>query len=164
MKKVDFGSGYNPAKGFLPCDITGSSTLCYHFDIHQHKLFEYTKKHFIPNHKNYAMTLCKDESINIFLMKNVIHHIYSLEDTFKELHRVLSKNGKLRIIEAIEPYYGINKILDNLWYRGINKRSDIWFSSEYRDYKRILKEIFGEENIHICKYDQYRELVTVSKK
>ena len=37
--------------------------------------------------------------------------------------------------------YGANLFLDNLWYRGIIPREEIWFSPNYRDYFQILKEM-----------------------
>ena len=38
MLKIDFGSGYNPRKGYKTCDITYSPFLDYVYDIHKNKI------------------------------------------------------------------------------------------------------------------------------
>jgi hypothetical protein len=122
--KIDIGSGYNPAVGYKTLDSNYSSN--YH-DIEE-----------LP-------------SVDVFRCRNVIHHIQNLNLFFKQLHEKLKNNGKIIIIEPIEEFYKQNLFLDNLWYRWINKRNDIYISNSYRDYLQIAKVFFKIKKTKIRK-------------
>lgn len=124
MLKIDFGSGYNPNKGYKTCDITYSPTLDYVYDIKKQTILE-----------------LEENTVDEFYLKNVVHHIKELEVTFLVLKKYLKKGGKLHIIDANEKYFKQNVILDILWYRWLIPQQEIWFSRNYRDYKKILKEL-----------------------
>jgi len=99
MQKVDVGSGYNPAKGYRTCDIN------YNCDYHD---------------------IAEIKNVDIIRLRNVIHHIEDIGTFFKDIHRCLDKDGRIIIIEPSEKNYRQNFFLDRLWYRGINKRLDIY--------------------------------------
>ena len=161
MKKVDFGSGHNPRAGCVACDITGMSNLTYHFDPVKCKMYKYKSKHF---YHNSAMILCEDNSLVGFGMNNVIHHIQDLSATFTEMHRVLKPGAELEIIECNEQSYFVNLNMDRLWYRGIIPRPEIWFSPSYRDYKKVLTNVFGCGNVSSVRYDRIKDKVIATKK
>lgn len=131
--KLDFGSGHNPRKGYKTCDITNSPYLDYVFDPITYKVS------------------CPNETFDEIFVKNVLHHVKDLDKLFKELKRILTKNGKIVIVEPRKEFYHKNLNLDLLWYRYINPRYDIWICPFYRDYKKISSKMFKEQ------YLQYNE-------
>ena len=46
-----------------------------------------------------------DESVNIFFLHNVFHHISNIEIFFKEAKRCLKKNGLIYIIDPHNSYF-----------------------------------------------------------
>lgn len=118
---LDFGSGYNPIENYLSCDITGAPYLDYLFDVEKYRIIGVDDNYF---DKIYC--------------RNVIHHIPDLKKLFIEFQRVLKIDGELIIIEPKKEYYKPNLILDIIWYRYIIPRYEIWFSTNYRDYVKIL--------------------------
>lgn len=125
--KIDFGSGYNPRSGYKTCDVTDSPALDYVYD---------TKTQKIVSKNNRPI---KSESVDVIRVKNVLHHIPVLEPVLKEFFRVLKIRGKIIVIEPTKESYRSNWILDNLWYRFVIPRPEVWFSSIYRDYKNELR-------------------------
>ncbi len=122
--KIDFGSGYNSKNYYKTCDITFSPILDYHYD-----------------QTNNVIIGLKENSVDEFYLRNVIHHLPNIEKTFFGLDKYLKKGGILRIIDVREKFFPQNYFLDRLWYRFIVPRDDIWFSKNYRDYKQILKNM-----------------------
>jgi ubiquinone/menaquinone biosynthesis C-methylase UbiE len=124
LRKLDFGSGYNPRKGYMTCDMTNSPFLdfCYDSDLN-----------FLSCDNDYF------DKINI---KNVFHHIKNLEECVMELYRVLKTGGLIVLTDVCREKYLSNYNLDYLWYRIINVNYDIWFSSKYRNYFKIMEAFF----------------------
>lgn len=118
MLKIDFGSGYNPKKGYKTCDVTYGPFLDYVYDEEKNQIL-----------------YCKKESVDEFYMRNVVHHVKDLPKLFECLKYYLKVNGIITIIDAREDYFLKNVILDIIWYRYVILRYDIWFSRSYRDYK-----------------------------
>jgi len=81
-------------------------------------------------------------SVSIFRLRNVIHHIPNLQKLFENLKNYLRDDGVIEIIDVNEEHYKQNLCLDNLWYRYVNKRNDIWISQNYRDYAKIACKMF----------------------
>lgn len=122
LLKIDFGSGYNPKKGYKTCDITNAPFLDFFYD----------GKEIIG---------CQKNSVKEFYLRNVVHHIPNLEEVFLMFSEYLKKGGTIKIIDVRKEYYQKNVILDIIWYRYVIPRREIWFSTVYRDYGSILKKI-----------------------
>jgi SAM-dependent methyltransferase len=120
MRKLDFGSGYNPEKEYETCDIYGH--VDYFFDPISYKID------------------VEDELFDVIRCRNVIHHIKDIDRLSKEFNRILKKGGILEITEARKEYYSSNYYLDYLWYRFIIPRYEVWFSKKYRNCKNYFKE------------------------
>lgn len=141
--KIDFGSGYNPHKEYKTCDITFLPTLDYVFNI-----------------CDYTITDLKENTVDEFYLRNVVHHIKDLDSTFKMLYKYLKPNGIIKIIDTRKEYFMQNIILDIIWYRYVIPRYEIWFSTKYRNYfntleqlklKLIHKEYLEEKEVSIWK-------------
>lgn len=137
MINLDFGSGYNPERGYLTCDYTGLPNLDFIFDKNQYKIIGVKGKYF--------------DSIRCC---NVIHHIPNLRKLFIEFQRVLKIGGNLVIIEPNKEHYQINCILDIIWYRFVTPRYDVWFSNKYRDYTNLLKRLNFKELGYVKKNEK----------
>ena len=122
--KIDFGSGYSPKVGYKTCDITYAPNLDFVYDREKNQIID-----------------CQENSVETFHLRNVIHHLPNLKETFQCLKKYLKKGGTIEIIDARKEYYLQNVILDILWYRYVTPRYDIWFSREYRNYAIILKQL-----------------------
>ena len=122
--KIDFGSGHNKKESFASCDFTNNPFLDFHYDAGKNEITE-----------------CFPNSVDIFNLKNVIHHLPDMEKVLSCLKKYLKNNGKIIIIESTKESYLENKILDILWYRYVIPRYDIWISLKYRDYKPILVKL-----------------------
>lgn len=146
MVKIDFGSGYNPKKGYKTCDFTMLPFLDY-ISINN-KIYD----------KNGEI---KESSISKIRCRNVIHHIKNLDELFYNFNRYLKKNGKLEIIDCREEYYYANWFMDNLWYRYIIPRPEVWFSNEYRNYINICKK-YGFK-VKSIKYKNEKEIYILKK-
>lgn len=131
MNKLDFGSGYNPKKGFKSCDIYGY--VDYYFDPIKYKIN------------------VNDNEFDFIRCKNVIHHVKDLNKLSDEFYRVLKNDGLLKIIDVRKEYYDSNYFLDYLWYRYIIPRYDIWFSNKYRNCRNYFK------NFYLINYFIYKE-------
>ena len=110
---VDFGSGYRPYKKYKTCDFNYG---CDFYNIKE-----------IP-----------DNSVTLIRCRNVIHHIPDLINLFKEFNRILKKNGRAVIIDCAKDYVKINYILDTIYYKGIAKNNNIWYTSNYRDITKFI--------------------------
>lgn len=124
---IDYGSGYNPKKGYKTCDFT--TNPCLDYNVIDYKI--YNKDGELPH-----------KSVSIFRLRNVIHHIPNLQKLFENLKNYLMDDGVIEIIDVNEEHYKQNLCLDNLWYRYVNKRNDIWISQNYRDYAKIASKMF----------------------
>lgn len=146
MLKIDFGSGYNPKKGFKTCDFTMSPFLDY----------------ITKNYKIYDKSgEIKEKSVNVFRCRNVLHHIKNIELLIKNFNKYLKKNGKLIIIDCRKEYYYANWCMDNLWYRYVIPRPEVWISNKYRNYKDIcLKNGFKLKSV---KYKDEKEIYIFQK-
>lgn len=127
--KIDFGSGYNPNKDYKACDITWLPNLDYVYD-----------------QENNAILGCEDNSVDEFYLRNVVHHIPNMEKTFSCLLRYLKADGEIKIIDVRREYFKQNVILDILWYRYVTPRYEVWFSTHYRNYFKVLENL-GMERV-----------------
>lgn len=140
--RIDFGSGYNPTKGFSTCDFTNSPFLDY--QVIKNKIYNKKGKEILKN------------SVDEIRCRNVLHHIKNLEDLLKQFFYYLKNNGKLTIIECNKSNYLANICLDNLWYRYVIPRKEIWISNNYRDYRKYCNLIgFKEINNKIYLEKEY---------
>ena len=122
---IDIGSGYNPAKGYKTADITEFPNLDY----------------IIKNNKIYSkISELKVNSVDKFRLRNVIHHVKNLDEFFNNLFKYLKKTGIIEIIDCNKTNYFANFCLDNLWYRYIIPRKEIFIADNYRDYTKIAKK------------------------
>lgn len=144
MLKIDFGSGYNPKKGYKTCDITYAPYLDYVYD------------------KNLNIILnLKEKSVDIFRLKNVLHHC-DIEKVIICLKKYLRDDGKIEIIEPQKKFYEANRCLDIYWYRYIYPRYEISIPSKTRiDYISICLKYFDIEK-HF-KYDVYDSYILKNK-
>lgn len=117
---IDFGCGYNPKWGYKTCDITTSPMLDYQYDG-----------------KNDIIGL-EENSVDVFYLRNVVHHIPDLQRTFATLKKYLKHNGKLIIIDCRAKHFDANVVLDKVWYRFVGHDNDIYIAESYRDYTGIL--------------------------
>lgn len=121
--RIDFGSGYNPKKGYKTCDVTTNPMLDYQYDG-----------------KDTIIGL-EENSIDVFYMRNVVHHIPNLQITFKAIRKYIKSSGKLIIIDCNRKHFNTNVILDKIWYRYVGNDNNIFISETYRDYMKILTEL-----------------------
>lgn len=128
LLKIDFGSGYAPHSGYKTCDVTYLPQLDYVYDQEENLILG-----------------CKENTVDEFYLRNVVHHLPDIHKTFSCLARYLKKEGILQIIDCRKEYYKQNVILDILWYRYVIPRYEVWFSNCYRDYFSILKELGFEQ-------------------
>ncbi len=122
--KIDFGCGYKHKEGYKTCDITNLPNLDYYYDEENDKIL-----------------YLGESSVDEFYLRNVVHHIKDITKTFHCLDKYLKKGAIITIIDVRKEFYKENYYLDNLWYRIIIPREEIWFSSTYRDYFKILEEM-----------------------
>lgn len=123
---IDIGSGYNPKPGYKTADITGFPNLDY----------------VIKDGRIYSATgELEENSVDGFRLRNVIHHVKDLDRLFTNLFRYLNHTGEIEIIECSKEHYYSNFCLDNLWYRYVISRPEIWFSRKYRNYIEIAEKI-----------------------
>lgn len=84
---IDFGSGYNPKTGYKTCDITTFPQLDFQYDG-----------------KDEIVGL-REKSVDVFYLRNVVHHIPDLQRTFTTLKKYLKVGGKLagdhRLLKAM---------------------------------------------------------------
>lgn len=125
MIKIDFGSGYNPKRGYKTCDFTNSPNLDY----------------LARGNRIYSRSgEVKENTVNEIYCRNVIHHIKDFDDLFNNFYKYIKKNGKLKIIDCRKDYYYSNFFMDRLWYRFINYSPNIYISENYRDYETACKK------------------------
>lgn len=126
MKKrlcVDFGCGYNPKVGFKTCDITTNPMLDYWYDGYEN------------------IVGLEENSVDVFFLRNVVHHIPDLQKTFRTIRKYLKRNGKLIVIDCNKTHFQANVILDKIWYRHVGNNFDIYIAESYRDYTVVLTEL-----------------------
>ena len=111
--KLDFGSGFNPKKGYKTLDRLYG---CDYYNISELENKSVTKLH----------------------MRNVLHHIEDIDKLFDELEPKLHNDVEITIIECNKDHYKQNYFLDVLWYVFINNDKKMFISKKYRDYKNIL--------------------------
>jgi hypothetical protein len=121
MVKIDFLSGYNPKQGYLSCDYIYTPRLDHIFDL-----------------SDYRIQGVEHSSVSLIRCSNALHHIQDLNRLAHEFLRILQNNGKILIIECTQKAYKANVLLDTIWYRSVNRRDDVWFSSVYRNYESIF--------------------------
>ena len=119
----DFGSGYNPKKGYKTCDVVTNPILDYWYDG-----------------QNTIVGL-KEDSVDVFYLRNVIHHIPDLHKTLSVIKKYLKRKGRLVIIDCNKEHFHSNVILDKIWYRYVRNDSNIFISESYRDYMNVLIEL-----------------------
>ncbi|TYQ16937.1 UNVERIFIED_CONTAM: hypothetical protein Cloal_3518 [Acetivibrio alkalicellulosi] len=124
MLKIDFGCGLKPEPGYKTCDITTYPYLDYWYDPVSH-----------------TITDLKPLSIDELRCRNVLHHIYDLEDSIIALDRYIKPEGIIRVIEPRKEYFDINVMLDTIYYHGVCNMKDMWFSKSYREYIHIFENI-----------------------
>lgn len=126
MIKIDFGSGYNPQKGYSTCDITFAPYLDYVYDIQTNKILNLS-----------------ENTVSEFRLKNVLHHCDNIKNISECLHKYLEKDGIIKIIEPLPEKYNSNRSLDIFWYRYIYPRYEIMIPPINRiDYVKIFSEYF----------------------
>lgn len=69
---IDFGSGYNPKTGYKTCDVTTLPQLDFLYDG-----------------KDEIVGL-REKSVDVFYLRNVVHHIPDLQRTFTTLKNLKS--------------------------------------------------------------------------
>jgi len=132
--KIDFGSGHNPRPGYLTCDPFYERTdvaydvVSYHIDV-------------------------PDGSVDIIHCRNVLHHVRDLDRLFNEFFRVLRPNGYIMVVEPRRASFKANVMLDQLWYRFLTPRPEVWFAKRYRDYTAIAKK----HGFYLRKYRMRKE-------
>lgn len=114
--KLDFGSGFAPAKGWATLDTGVNCT------------FNCIEE--IP-----------DNSITKIRFRNVLHHIENLDELFQKLRPKFRKNVKIIVIECREECYQVNYFLDILWYRSLVPNRNLFIARTYRDYTKNLEKI-----------------------
>ena len=144
MLKIDFGSGYNPQKEYKTCDITYMPYLDYVYDVETNTIIG-----------------CKENIVDEFYLRNVVHHIKDLKRTFFCLKRYLKKGGEIKIIDVRKENFDTNVVLDIIWYRYVIPRYEVWFSRTYRDYFKVLKKMNFKL---IDKYYENEKEVSIWKK
>ena len=144
MLKIDFGSGYNPQKEYKTCDITYMPYLDYVYDVETNTIIG-----------------CKENTVDEFYLRNVVHHIKDLKRTFSCLERYLKKGGEIKIIDVRKENFDTNVVLDIIWYRYVIPRYEVWFSRTYRDYFKVLKKMNFKL---IDKYYEKEKEVSIWKK
>lgn len=80
----------------------------------------------------------REKSVDVFYLRNVVHHIPDLQRTFTTLKKYLKVGGKLVVIDCNKDHYKTNVFLDNLWYRFVGNNNEIFISKQYRDYINVL--------------------------
>ena len=120
---IDFGSGYNPKKGYKTCDVVTNPILDYWYDG-----------------QNTIVGL-KEDSVDVFYLRNFIHHIPDLHKTLSVIKKYLKRKGRLVIIDCNKEHFHSNVILDKIWYRYVRNDSNIFISESYRDYMNVLIEL-----------------------
>ena len=123
---IDIGSGYNPKEGYLTCDTEYG---CDYYSIDE-----------IP-----------DNFVDVFHMRNVLHHVKDLNTCIKKILTKCKNDAIVDVIDCSEEYFYQNFFLDNLWYRYVNKRPDIYISPKYRDFINIFTNngfLLLEQKIH----------------
>lgn len=123
--KIDFGSGYNPAKGFLSADVSTNPYL----DIH-----------IVDN----RMVEIPDKSVDVIRCRNVLHHVPepNLSSVFNEFGRTLKEGGYLIISEPPSDFFLKNQIMDIIWYRYIIPRYEVHIPIKYVDYMKYVPSYF----------------------
>lgn len=144
--KLDFGSGHRPQRGYMTCDCTGSPGVDYYF-----------------NPVKYRVMRCRPNSFSTIRCRNVLHHVPDIKKLFIEFARILRPNGYLVIIEPSNSAYPANHFLDTLWYRGIIPRREVWFSPQWREYRKYLTESQMSVIFESASADGTKDL-TVAKK
>lgn len=122
--KIDFGSGYNPNSDYKTCDITNLPNLDY-----------------VYNQDKNTIVGLDYNSVDEFYLRNVVHHLKNLENTFSCLIKHLKNGGIIKIIDVRKEEYQKNVILDIIWYRYVIPRYEIFFSKKYRDYFNVLNKL-----------------------
>jgi SAM-dependent methyltransferase len=142
LKKLDYGSGRQPKKGFYSSDFCGASGYDY----------------FV---KEYRVLGAKSKEFDVVHIRNVIHHIpkSDLPTLFQELERVLSDDGYLIISEPKKEFHLQNKILDYIWYRFLTRDTSIMIPNEYVDFTIYLTRF----DI-VTSYDEYQNEIVIYQK
>ena len=120
---IDLGSGYNPKKGYKTCDVVTNPMLDYWYDG-----------------QNTIVGL-EEDSVDVFYLRNVIHHVPDLHKTLSVIKKYLKRKGRLVIIDCNKEHFHSNVILDKIWYRYVRNDSNIFISESYRDYMNVLIEL-----------------------
>lgn len=121
MIRIDFGSGYNPKKGYSICDITYSPYLDYVYDLETNQIIG-----------------LEENSVDEFYLKNVLHHS-NIEAVAKCLFYYLKQDGFITVIEPLPEKYESNRCLDIYWYRYIYPRYEYSIPPIVReDYVKIF--------------------------
>jgi len=126
--KLDYGSGYNPKKGFKTSDFTGSPMLDFHISD--------------------LRVNCDAAAFDEVNCRNVIHHIESekLPRLFDEFTRILKPSGKLTISDPAEDFFIQNKCLDVLWYRFVIPRPEIYIGNKFVDFEKFVPKNFVKKS------------------
>lgn len=132
---IDFGCGYNPKNGYKTCDVTTNPMLDYQYDG-----------------KDSIIGL-EENSVDVFYLRNVVHHIPDLWRTFTTINKYLKHKGKIVIIDCNKEHFSANVILDKIWYRSVGRDNDIYIAESYRNYMSVLAKL-GFKQIF---YKQFKE-------
>lgn len=87
----------------------------------------------------HVITDLKFESVDELRCRNVLHHIYDLEESITALDRYIKPYGIFRVIEPRKEYFHINVMLDTIYYHSVCNMKDMWFSKSYREYRHIFE-------------------------
>jgi ubiquinone/menaquinone biosynthesis C-methylase UbiE len=114
---------------------------------------KFTFKTIKPNEK-YPF---EDNMFEIITMKMVLHHIENIDFTFKEIKRILKKNGFLIIIDHDAFTYVDYMLADIEHGFYINVYEENSYTEDYKISKKITKEK-EKESIGIAKYYDWIEI------
>lgn len=142
---VDFGSGYNARPGFKTCDITTNPLLDYRYD------------------GNNCIEGLDHDTVDVFYMRNVVHHIEDLKRVFNCIKRYLKLYGVLIVVDCRKEYFQANYFLDKVWYRHVNQ-TNMYISPQYRDYISILTDIGFVVNSYNTKNEKEKVVLTLKRK
>lgn len=119
---IDLLSGYNPEYGYKSVDYIPNYGIDYLLDLN-----------------TYDIDGIPEGSVNKIRCRNGLHHIPNLDKLIKKCLTITSECVIIDIIEPSKECYKSNLFLDNLYYRWINQREDIWFSDRYRNYIQMFE-------------------------
>ena len=98
-----------------------------------------------------------DCSVDKFHIRNTLHHIEDIDGFVVKLKSKLKEGGEIEVIDCSKEYFKQNLCLDNLWYRYIFNRPDIFIQQEFIDYSKL----FDAAGLKIVEHFENKEKLTL---